>query len=55
MNQLLTKPPGARASLTCTVVAGAAGNVLEWYDFGLFGSSPRSSAKQGDRPRFPSG
>jgi MHS family proline/betaine transporter-like MFS transporter len=26
-----------RESLTRTVVAGAVGNVLEWYDFGLFG------------------
>jgi hypothetical protein len=25
------------AGTTRTVVAGAVGNVLEWYDFGLFG------------------
>jgi MHS family proline/betaine transporter-like MFS transporter len=30
-------PAGERQSLTRTVVAGAVGNVLEWYDFGLFG------------------
>src|SRR5262245_55992579 len=29
--------PFRRASLTRTVVAGAVGNMLEWYDFGLFG------------------
>jgi MHS family proline/betaine transporter-like MFS transporter len=33
-----TRDPQARAaSRTRTVVAGAIGNVLEWYDFGLFG------------------
>jgi MHS family proline/betaine transporter-like MFS transporter len=37
MNQLLAKPAASPASLTRTVVAGAVGNVLEWYDFGLFG------------------
>jgi MHS family proline/betaine transporter-like MFS transporter len=31
------KPAAPPASLTRTVVAGAVGNVLEWYDFGLFG------------------
>ena len=31
------KPAAPRASLTRTVVAGAVGTVLEWYDFGLFG------------------
>jgi hypothetical protein len=31
------------ASLTRTVIAGTVGNVLEWYDFGLFGSFRRSS------------
>jgi MHS family proline/betaine transporter-like MFS transporter len=29
--------PALRASRTKTVLAGAIGNVLEWYDFGLFG------------------
>jgi MHS family proline/betaine transporter-like MFS transporter len=29
--------PARPASLSRTVVAGAVGNVLEWYDFGLFG------------------
>src|SRR5579875_594097 len=28
---------GRHSSLTRTVVAGAIGNLLEWYDFGLFG------------------
>jgi MHS family proline/betaine transporter-like MFS transporter len=33
-----TRDPQARtASRTRTVIAGAIGNVLEWYDFGLFG------------------
>src|SRR5215475_7193808 len=30
-------PALERQSLTRTVIAGAVGNVLEWYDFGLFG------------------
>jgi MHS family proline/betaine transporter-like MFS transporter len=29
--------PPAPSGLTRTVIAGAIGNVLEWYDFGLFG------------------
>jgi MHS family proline/betaine transporter-like MFS transporter len=37
MSQILATPAEAHASLTRTVVAGAVGNVLEWYDFGLFG------------------
>ncbi len=37
MNQPLDKPTAPHASLTRTVFAGAVGNVLEWYDFGLFG------------------
>jgi MHS family proline/betaine transporter-like MFS transporter len=37
MTQPLAKPAAPHVSLTRTVVAGAAGNVLEWYDFGLFG------------------
>jgi MHS family proline/betaine transporter-like MFS transporter len=27
----------SHVSLTRTVIAGAIGNVLEWFDFGLFG------------------
>jgi MFS transporter, MHS family, proline/betaine transporter len=37
MNQQLAAPDAPHASLARTVVAGAVGNVLEWYDFGLFG------------------
>src|SRR5215472_3133518 len=37
MTQALVKSAALPASLTRTVVAGAVGNVLEWYDFGLFG------------------
>ena len=37
MTQLVSKPAAAPASLTRTVVAGAVGNVLAWYDLGLFG------------------
>ncbi len=37
MTQPLARPAGPHASLTRTVVAGAVGNMLEWYDFGLFG------------------
>jgi MHS family proline/betaine transporter-like MFS transporter len=37
MSQPLAKTGTSRASLTRTVVAGAVGNVLEWYDFCLFG------------------
>src|SRR5579884_86382 len=37
MPQPLTEPAAPRPSLTRTVTAGAIGNVLEWYDFGLFG------------------
>jgi MHS family proline/betaine transporter-like MFS transporter len=37
MGEILGKPAAVSASLTRTVVAGAVGNVLEWYDFGLFG------------------
>lgn len=37
MSQLFAKHAAARPSLTRTVTAGAIGNVLEWYDFGLFG------------------
>jgi len=37
MNQPLARPSAPHASLTRTVLAGAVGNVLEWYDFGLFG------------------
>ena len=32
-----SEPAAPPASLRRTVVAGAVGNVLEWYDFGLFG------------------
>ncbi|HTU93172.1 MAG TPA: MFS transporter [Gemmataceae bacterium] len=35
MEKILKKSPSA--SLTRTALAGAVGNVLEWYDFGLFG------------------
>ncbi len=37
MPAAITTSGAARVSLTRTVVAGAVGNVLEWYDFGLFG------------------
>jgi MFS transporter, MHS family, proline/betaine transporter len=37
MNQTVATPGVRRVSLTRTVVAGAVGNMLEWYDFGLFG------------------
>ncbi len=37
MNQPLAKPGIPQASLNRTVIAGAVGNVLEWYDFSLFG------------------
>ncbi len=36
MGQFAAKPSPSHPSLTRTVVAGAIGNVLEWYDFGLF-------------------
>jgi MHS family proline/betaine transporter-like MFS transporter len=42
MGHRTTKP----ASLTRTIVAGAVGNVLEWYDFGLFGYFAPVLAKQ---------
>ncbi|HXY35077.1 MAG TPA: MFS transporter [Planctomycetaceae bacterium] len=35
--ELPLRQPADPASRTRTVVAGAIGNVLEWYDFGLFG------------------
>jgi MHS family proline/betaine transporter-like MFS transporter len=37
MDQPLAPPAAPQASLTRTVVAGVVGNLLEWYDFGLFG------------------
>jgi MHS family proline/betaine transporter-like MFS transporter len=37
MPEPLAEPAVPRASLTRKVVAGAVGNLLEWYDFGLFG------------------
>jgi MHS family proline/betaine transporter-like MFS transporter len=37
MGQSPTAVPDRHPTLTRTVVAGAVGNVLEWYDFGLFG------------------
>src|SRR5215471_1600139 len=37
MNQSFAVPAASRGTLTRTVLAGAIGNVLEWYDFGLFG------------------
>jgi MHS family proline/betaine transporter-like MFS transporter len=37
MGQPLARDAVPPASLTRTVVAGAVGNLLEWYDFGLFG------------------
>jgi MHS family proline/betaine transporter-like MFS transporter len=37
MDERLSKHSVTTASLTRTTVAGAIGNVLEWYDFGLFG------------------
>ncbi len=37
MSQTAVPTQSPRQSLTRTVVAGAVGNVLEWYDFGLFG------------------
>jgi hypothetical protein len=44
--QRFAKPPAAPAFLTRTVVAGTVGNVLEWYDFGLFGSFAPVLAQQ---------
>lgn len=35
-----------RGSLARTVIAGAVGNVLEWYDFGLFGFFAPTIARQ---------
>jgi MHS family proline/betaine transporter-like MFS transporter len=43
-NDGLTTPN--RPNLTGTVVAGAVGNVLEWYDFGLFGYFAPTIARQ---------
>jgi MHS family proline/betaine transporter-like MFS transporter len=37
MAALTGRAAASHATLTRTVVAGAVGNVLEWYDFGLFG------------------
>lgn len=37
MLRWIAKPTSPRPSLLHTVTAGAIGNVLEWYDFGLFG------------------
>jgi MHS family proline/betaine transporter-like MFS transporter len=37
MGQSPAAAPARHPTLTRTVVAGAVGNVLEWYDFGLFG------------------
>lgn len=37
MGQPAASTAAVHTSLTRTVVAGAVGNVLEWYDFGLFG------------------
>jgi MHS family proline/betaine transporter-like MFS transporter len=37
MAQSLAVSAEPRGSLARTVIAGAVGNVLEWYDFGLFG------------------
>src|SRR5579871_3323276 len=45
--------PTQNSSLTRTVIAGAIGNLLEWYDFGLFGFFAPIIARQimppGDR------
>jgi MFS transporter, MHS family, proline/betaine transporter len=37
MDDSVSEPAVGRAGLTKTIAAGAIGNVLEWYDFGLFG------------------
>jgi MHS family proline/betaine transporter-like MFS transporter len=37
MGQSPSAAPARHPTLTRTVIAGAIGNVLEWYDFGLFG------------------
>jgi MHS family proline/betaine transporter-like MFS transporter len=37
MDEIALEPLPISAGLTRTVAAGAIGNVLEWYDFGLFG------------------
>jgi MFS transporter, MHS family, proline/betaine transporter len=37
MAKPLAEPVTRYASITRTMFAGAVGNVLEWYDFGLFG------------------
>ena len=53
MSQLSAMSPTPHSSLTRTVVAGAIGNLLEWYDFGLFGYFAPVIARQimppGDR------
>jgi MFS transporter, MHS family, proline/betaine transporter len=46
MAQTLAEPSARQASLTRTMVAGAVGNVLEWYDFGLFGFFAPTLARQ---------
>jgi MHS family proline/betaine transporter-like MFS transporter len=37
MDKSVSEPHAGQARLTKTIAAGAIGNVLEWYDFGLFG------------------
>ena len=46
MTRSLEETAGPPASLTRTATAGAVGNVLEWYDFGLFGFFAPSLAHQ---------
>jgi MFS transporter, MHS family, proline/betaine transporter len=46
MNTIKNGSEVRNASLTRTVAAGAVGNVLEWYDFGLFGYFAPVIAKQ---------
>lgn len=53
MSPFAPESPAPHSSLTRTVVAGAIGNLLEWYDFGLFGFFAPVIARQimppGDR------
>ena len=37
MDETTLEAAPTAARLTRTIAAGAIGNVLEWYDFGLFG------------------
>ena len=51
MTQSVAVSAGPSGSLARTVIAGAVGNVLEWYDFGLFGYFAPVIARQFFPPR----